>query len=219
MAGLANFSWRDLERLFAKGGAKLRFDVAAVHPFSGRPSNSVKIVAPQPRGARPPRRHEQADLAHRADVVLGQGQEAEADPELGDDRGRAGAAPARRPTGSSCARAAPCAWSASTGTRGPTSTATRRTRSTTRACAPSALTAAWSTSLRRGRSAPLCAATAEAAAGGAPRLAGLRGGGVQPDSAVMPQRAASPSPWPPTARAGRAGTNDAAARSRPPRGR
>jgi hypothetical protein len=44
MAGLANFSWRDLERLFAKGGAKLRFDVAAVHPFSGRPSNSVKIV-------------------------------------------------------------------------------------------------------------------------------------------------------------------------------
>jgi hypothetical protein len=45
MAGLANFSWRDLRRLFNKGGAKLHFDVAAVHPFSGRPSNSVKIVA------------------------------------------------------------------------------------------------------------------------------------------------------------------------------
>jgi hypothetical protein len=44
MAGLANFSWRDLSRLFKKGGTKLRFDVAAVHPFSGRPSNSVKIV-------------------------------------------------------------------------------------------------------------------------------------------------------------------------------
>jgi hypothetical protein len=44
MAGLANFSWRDLARLFEKGGARLRFDVAAVHPFSGRPSNSVKIV-------------------------------------------------------------------------------------------------------------------------------------------------------------------------------
>jgi Beta-galactosidase len=44
MAGLANFSWRDLRRLFKKGGTKLRFDVAAVHPFSGRPSNSVKIV-------------------------------------------------------------------------------------------------------------------------------------------------------------------------------
>jgi hypothetical protein len=44
MAGLANFSWRDLSRLFDKGGAKLRFDAAAVHPFSGRPSNAVKIV-------------------------------------------------------------------------------------------------------------------------------------------------------------------------------
>jgi polysaccharide biosynthesis protein PslG len=45
MAGLANFSWRDLARLFAKGATKLRFDVAAVHPFSGRPSNAVKIVS------------------------------------------------------------------------------------------------------------------------------------------------------------------------------
>jgi hypothetical protein len=45
MAGLANFSWRDLRRLFRRGGARLRFDVAAVHPFSGRPSNTVKIVA------------------------------------------------------------------------------------------------------------------------------------------------------------------------------
>ena len=44
MAGLANFSWRDLSRLFRKGGTKLRFDVGAVHPFSGRPTNSVKIV-------------------------------------------------------------------------------------------------------------------------------------------------------------------------------
>jgi Beta-galactosidase len=44
MAGLANFSWRALERLFARGGRRLRFDVAAVHPFSGRPSNSVRIV-------------------------------------------------------------------------------------------------------------------------------------------------------------------------------
>jgi hypothetical protein len=44
MAGLANFSWRDLSRLYRKGGRPLRFDVAAVHPFSGRPSNSVKIV-------------------------------------------------------------------------------------------------------------------------------------------------------------------------------
>jgi hypothetical protein len=43
MAGLANFSWRDLRTLYG-AGIPLRFDVAAVHPFSGRPSNSVKIT-------------------------------------------------------------------------------------------------------------------------------------------------------------------------------
>ena len=42
MAGLANFSWRDLSRLFRKGGSKLRFDVAAVHPFSGRPPTASR---------------------------------------------------------------------------------------------------------------------------------------------------------------------------------
>ena len=89
MAGLANFSWRDLERP-TQGGGELRFDVAAVHPFSGRPSNSVKIIAPQPRGDGPQRRPPQADLADRADVVLGEGQEDAADAELGDDRGGPG---------------------------------------------------------------------------------------------------------------------------------
>ena len=44
MAGLANFSWRDLARLYRSAGVRLRFDAAAAHPFSGRPSNAVKIV-------------------------------------------------------------------------------------------------------------------------------------------------------------------------------
>jgi hypothetical protein len=44
MAGFANFSWRDVSRLMKSAHRRLRFDVAAVHPFSGRPSNSVKIV-------------------------------------------------------------------------------------------------------------------------------------------------------------------------------
>jgi hypothetical protein len=44
MAGFANFSWRGLKRLFEKGGRRLRFDVAAVHPFSGRPEYSLKIT-------------------------------------------------------------------------------------------------------------------------------------------------------------------------------
>jgi hypothetical protein len=43
MAGLANFSWRDLSKAY-RAGVKGSFDVAAVHPFSGRPSNSVKIT-------------------------------------------------------------------------------------------------------------------------------------------------------------------------------
>jgi hypothetical protein len=43
MAGLANFSWKDLEKLY-KAHVKGLFDVAAVHPFSGFPRNSVKIV-------------------------------------------------------------------------------------------------------------------------------------------------------------------------------
>jgi hypothetical protein len=43
MAGLANFSWRDLSRAY-RAGVRGSFDVAAVHPFSGRPANSVKIT-------------------------------------------------------------------------------------------------------------------------------------------------------------------------------
>jgi hypothetical protein len=43
MAGLANFSWRDLSRAY-EAGVKGSFDVAAVHPFSGRASNSLKIT-------------------------------------------------------------------------------------------------------------------------------------------------------------------------------
>ena len=43
MAGLANYSWRDLSACTGRAD-DARFDVAAVHPFSGRPSNSVKIV-------------------------------------------------------------------------------------------------------------------------------------------------------------------------------
>lgn len=52
MAGLANFttggggvslSWRELSKLY-RSGIKGNFDAVAVHPFSGRPSNSLKIT-------------------------------------------------------------------------------------------------------------------------------------------------------------------------------
>jgi hypothetical protein len=42
-AGLTNRSWEDLGRLYRAGGGDL-FDAAAIHPFSRRVSNVVKIV-------------------------------------------------------------------------------------------------------------------------------------------------------------------------------
>jgi hypothetical protein len=44
MASMANFSWRDLAKLLDVKGPRLRFDAAGAHPFSGRPSNALKIV-------------------------------------------------------------------------------------------------------------------------------------------------------------------------------
>jgi hypothetical protein len=42
-AGLTNRSWADLRRIYAAGGRRW-FDVAAIHPFSRRVSNVLKIV-------------------------------------------------------------------------------------------------------------------------------------------------------------------------------
>lgn len=42
-AGLTNKSWEDLDRLY-KAGARGLFDAAAIHPFSRRPSNVMKIT-------------------------------------------------------------------------------------------------------------------------------------------------------------------------------
>jgi hypothetical protein len=43
LAGLTNRSWLDLRRVYRAGGGRL-FDLAAVHPFSNRVSNVLKIV-------------------------------------------------------------------------------------------------------------------------------------------------------------------------------
>ncbi len=47
-AGLPNFSWRDVDALYrAKSILKLRgrlFDAVAIHPFTGRPADSVRIL-------------------------------------------------------------------------------------------------------------------------------------------------------------------------------
>jgi hypothetical protein len=44
MASMANYSWRDLAKLLDVSGPRPRFDAAGAHPFSGRPSNALKIV-------------------------------------------------------------------------------------------------------------------------------------------------------------------------------
>jgi hypothetical protein len=43
LCGFANFSWRALREVYRAGGRRW-FDVAAVHPFTGRVANSLKIV-------------------------------------------------------------------------------------------------------------------------------------------------------------------------------
>jgi len=43
LAGLTNRSWLDLRRVYRAGGGRL-FDLAAVHPFSNRVGNVLKIV-------------------------------------------------------------------------------------------------------------------------------------------------------------------------------
>ncbi len=44
-AGLPNFSWRDLESLYRAGlRAHGHFDAVAVHPFTGKPADSVRIL-------------------------------------------------------------------------------------------------------------------------------------------------------------------------------
>jgi hypothetical protein len=43
LASMANYSWRDLARLL-RAERRLPFHVAGAHPFSGRPSNALKIV-------------------------------------------------------------------------------------------------------------------------------------------------------------------------------
>jgi hypothetical protein len=43
LAGLTNFSWRALARIYAKGGRGL-FDAAAVHPYTAEPANVIRII-------------------------------------------------------------------------------------------------------------------------------------------------------------------------------
>ena len=155
MAGLANYSWRELSKLYA-AGVKGDFDVAAVHPFSGRPSNSVKITRLNREvmdrhgdRAKPiwlteltwsSAKGKKTNVQHNWEVTEAQQGDAPA-PGLRAVRPRA---------------AGRCGSGGSTGTRGRRRTATRRTPSTTAGCAPCDRTGRWRTSRRCARSGTVC---------------------------------------------------------------
>lgn len=44
LAGATNFAWDALESLYAKGGIKGHFDVAALHPYTGSAGRVLKVV-------------------------------------------------------------------------------------------------------------------------------------------------------------------------------
>ncbi|HEX8067359.1 MAG TPA: glycosyl hydrolase [Thermoleophilaceae bacterium] len=44
LGGLSNFSWRELDHLYAKGGVKGSFDVAALHPYTSSAKGVVTLV-------------------------------------------------------------------------------------------------------------------------------------------------------------------------------
>lgn len=44
LAGLSNFSWRDLADIYRQPGARRLFDVVAIHPFTKRPAGLVTIA-------------------------------------------------------------------------------------------------------------------------------------------------------------------------------
>ena len=91
LAGLTNRSWLDLRRVYRAGGGRL-FDLAAVHPFSNRVSNVLKIV----RLVRAQMRHygdRSKPLAPVGGVVVLGPRALDLQLRLGDDRGRTGRPP------------------------------------------------------------------------------------------------------------------------------
>ena len=44
LAGLVNYSWKDLETIYRVAGARAAFDVAAAHPFTAKPPGVITIL-------------------------------------------------------------------------------------------------------------------------------------------------------------------------------
>ncbi|MBA2504438.1 MAG: hypothetical protein H0V29_00675 [Thermoleophilaceae bacterium] len=44
LAGFTNFSWKEIDSLYAKGDAKGNFDIVALHPFTASPRGVVEVI-------------------------------------------------------------------------------------------------------------------------------------------------------------------------------
>ena len=127
--------WIALRRVYKAGGRR-SFDAVALHPYTGKPRNVVRLAEYARREMRRFGDAPQADLGHRALLARGEGQDEEHD-RLRDHRPRPGAAARRRAAAARPRPQAARGSSGSSGTRG-SPARTRRTRSTTPACAGSA---------------------------------------------------------------------------------
>ena len=103
LAGLPNESWIALRRIYKAGGRR-SFDAVALHPYTGKPRNVVRLAEYARREMRRFGDAPQADLGHRAVLAGGEGQDEEHD-RLRDDR-RA-ARPQRLGDGAAAARPRP----------------------------------------------------------------------------------------------------------------
>ena len=74
LAGLPNESWIALRKVY-KAGGRGAFDAVALHPYTGRPRNVIKLIEfARARDARA-RRRAQAGVADRAVVAGVEGQD------------------------------------------------------------------------------------------------------------------------------------------------
>ncbi len=65
LAGMPNYSWRDLEKIYRVPGARRLFDVVAIHPYTASPAGGADDPPSRPRGHAPPRRRPQAAARQR----------------------------------------------------------------------------------------------------------------------------------------------------------
>ena len=65
LAGLPNESWIALRKIY-KAGGRGTFDVVALHPYTGRPRNVIKLIEFARREMRALPRRAQARVADRA---------------------------------------------------------------------------------------------------------------------------------------------------------